>query len=169
VNAPPEELVDLIDEHDVVQGRVTRKQMRAGTLWHRSVAILCRNSMGAIYVHKRTTTKDVFPGLYDMFVGGVVSAGETYAQAALREIGEELGIVGPQPTPLFHHRYAGPSSRAHIEVFEVIWDGVITLQASEVAWGAFRSQQEIVDNREGWTFVPDGAEIFDRYCALAPR
>ena len=59
-------------------------------------------------MHRRTDTKDVFPGEYDMFVGGVVSAGESYDDSALREIGEELGIVGPTPEFMFMHRYEGP-------------------------------------------------------------
>lgn len=159
----------MIDDADFVLGQVTRGQMRAGKLWHRSVAILCRNSRGEIYVHRRTTTKDVFPGLYDMFVGGVVGAGESYAQAATREIGEELGIVGVVPTPLFHHRYEGPHSRAHTDVFEVTWDGAITHQASEVAWGAFRTRRQLLENTEDFAFVPDGAEIFERYCARYPE
>ena len=90
-----EEWVDLVDEEDSVIGRVTRKQMRAQNLWHRTIGVMCLDSRGRIYVHRRTDHKDVYPGLYDMFVGGVVSAGESYDETALREIGEELGIVGP--------------------------------------------------------------------------
>ena len=83
--SPGEELVDLIDRDDRVIGRASRRRVRAENLLHRGVGILCRNSGGLIYVHKRTDIKDVFPGMYDMFVGGVVEAGETYDEAASRE------------------------------------------------------------------------------------
>jgi isopentenyldiphosphate isomerase len=159
------ELVDAVDESDHVIGQVTRAQMRADNILHRNVAVLCMNERGEIYVQRRTLTKDVFPGLYDMFVGGVVSAGETYAQAAKREVAEELGIVGPTPERLFHHRYEGADTRSHSEVFRVMWTGPIRHQASEVAWGGYRTLQELVDNRECFSFVPDGAEIFARYIA----
>jgi isopentenyldiphosphate isomerase len=169
MSAPREELVDLVDEDDRVIGCVTRAQMRAGNLLHRNVAVLCRRSDGAIYVHRRTATKDLFPGCYDMFVGGVVSAGESYAHAAEREIGEELGIVGTLPQRLFHHRYEGPRTRSHTEVFEVVWDGAITHQASEVAWGGYRTLRELIDNHEHFDFVADGSEIFARYLQTRPR
>jgi isopentenyldiphosphate isomerase len=166
---PGKELVDLIDEDDHVVGRVTRAQMRAGNLLHRNVAVLCKRSDGAIYVQRRTATKDVFPSCYDMFVGGVVAAGESYEQAARREIAEELGIVGPLPRRLFHHRYEGAQTRSHTEVFEVVWDGAITHQASEVAWGGYRTLQALVDNAEHFDFVADGAEIFAHYLRTLRR
>src|SRR6266542_5461370 len=100
----PEEMVDLVDEDDRVVGVAPRSEVRARNLLHREVAAICRNSAGAIYVHRRTDTKDVFPGLYDMWVAGVVSSGETYAQAVRRELEEELGITG-EPAFLFKHRY----------------------------------------------------------------
>lgn len=158
-----EELIDVVDEDDRVLGSTTRSQMRAQNLLHRSVFILCKSTRGAIYVHRRTLTKDVFPGLYDMFVGGVVGAGETYEAAALREIGEELGIVGPPLRRLFHHRYESERSRAHIEVFDVVWDGPIVLQDNEIDWGAWVDLEALVANQASWTFVPDGAEAFARY------
>jgi len=45
----------------------------------------------------------------------------------------------------------------------VIWDGQIRHQASEVAWGSFCTLQEIIENKHGWRFVPDGFEVFQRF------
>jgi 8-oxo-dGTP pyrophosphatase MutT (NUDIX family) len=137
--------------------------MRARNLLHRSVFILCCDPEGRIYVHRRTRTKDLFPGLYDMFVGGVVGSGESYAHAAVREVAEELGIVDTPLSRLFHHRYEGPHTRAHIEVFQATWEGPITHQASEIDWGAYCTLDELIANRERRQFVPDGEEIFARY------
>jgi isopentenyldiphosphate isomerase len=164
--AKREEWVDHVDEDDRVIERVTRRQMRAGNLLHRSVFILCFDPHERVYVQRRTLTKDVFPGLYDMFVGGVVEAGETYDHSALREVGEELGIVGPIPQPLFSHRYEGRESRSHIAVYQVVWDGPIVHQASEVDWGAYFPLDELSRNEQGFAFVPDGWEVFQRYLQL---
>lgn len=60
---PADELADVVDEDDRVVGRAGRSEIRARNLLHRGVAILCRNSRGEIYVHRRTDTKDVFPGM----------------------------------------------------------------------------------------------------------
>jgi isopentenyldiphosphate isomerase len=161
-----EEWVDHVDEGDRVIERVTRRRMRVDNLLHRSVFILCFDSHGRVYVQRRTLTKDVFPGLYDMFVGGVVEAGESYDHSALREIGEELGIVGPTPQPLFRHRYEGRESRSHIAVYQVAWDGPIVHQASEVDWGGYFPLDELARNAQGFAFVPDGWEVFERYLQL---
>ena len=167
--SPAEELVDLIDRDDRVIGRKTRRTVRAENLLHRGVGILCTNAAGKIYVHKRTTTKDVFPGMYDMFVGGVVTAGESYEEAAKRELAEELGIAGPTPEYLFHHLYWGPRNRSLVAVYSVEWNGPIRHQASEISWGQFCSLEEITNKLEEWSFVPDGLEIFQAYRARSQR
>jgi len=53
--------------------------------------VLCRDAAGRIYVHRRTDDKDVYPGMYDMTAGGVLGAGESYLEAARRELAEALG------------------------------------------------------------------------------
>jgi isopentenyldiphosphate isomerase len=165
----PDELVDIVDEEDRVVGRATRAQMRRGNSLHRVVAILCRNRDSQIYIHRRTPTKDLFPSLYDMFVAGTVAAGESYDDAALRELEEELGITGVTLEPLFRHRYEGDRTRSHTRVYSVEWNGPIIHQASEIAWGAFRSRRELLTNSERFEFVPDGAELFTRYVAEYPQ
>jgi isopentenyldiphosphate isomerase len=157
------EEVDLVDEEDRVVGRATRKEVRSKNLLHRSVGVLCRTSQGGIYVHRRTTTKDVFPGLYDMFAGGVVGVGEDYEAAARREIREELGIEGPRPQFLFRHLYLGPRSRTWTAIYAVTWDGPIRHQESEVAWGAYLTESDLIAKLDQWSWVPDGLEIFRRY------
>lgn len=155
-----DERVDLIDLEDRVLGQVTRRRVRAENLLHRGVSVLVWNGRGELFVHRRTDTKDVFPGLHDVFVAGVVQAGEGYDQAARREVEEELGVRGPEPRPLFRHLYLGPACRAWTGVYEVAWDGPIVTQESEVAWGAFLPLDEAVRWSETRPFVPDGLEIF---------
>jgi isopentenyldiphosphate isomerase len=138
--------------------------VRRRNLLHRGVGILCRNSAGKIHVHRRTMTKDVFPGLHDMLVGGVVGRGESFEDAARREIEEELGIAGAAPEFLCHHLYLGPQNRSLVAVYRVVWDGPVRLQEEEIAWGAYLSREELerrLQLRE-WTFVPDGLEIWER-------
>lgn len=157
---PGDEIVDLIDLEDRVIGQAPRREVRRRNLLHRGVGILCRNSRGEIYVHRRTRTKDVFPGQYDMFVGGVVGRGEAYRDAASREVAEELGVVGAELVRLFDHTYIGPDNRARVEVFSVVWDGPIRHQAEEVEWGAWMATVEIEERIREWPFVPDGLEIW---------
>jgi len=163
-----DEQVDLIDEHDRVIGQAGRREVRRANLLHRGVGVMCRNSAGQIYLHRRTGSKDVFPGMYDASVGGVVASGERYQDAARRELAEEFGIVGPELRFLFKHRYQGPQVDTWNVVFEVVWDGPIVHQPEEVAWGAFVTEEELRSRleTETWAFVPDGLELLRRYLAL---
>jgi 8-oxo-dGTP pyrophosphatase MutT (NUDIX family) len=158
----------LVDGEDRVIGHAPRSEMRARNLLHRGTAVAVRNSAGDIYVHRRTRTKDIFPGLYDMFVGGLVVYGESYDDCARREVAEELGIVGPTPVPLFKHLYPGPENRCWTAIYEVTWDGPIVHQETEIEWGAFLSLAELEQRLDEWSFVPDGEEIYRRYAAGPP-
>ena len=88
---PADEYVDIIDEDDRVVATATRREVRSGALLHRCTYVLLRNSAGEILVHRRTDTKDIFPGAYDVFAGGVCAAGEPYDECARREVAEEAG------------------------------------------------------------------------------
>jgi len=160
---PSEELVDVVDLEDRVIGVVPRSAVRAGNLIHRAAYVLVRNSRGELYVHRRTETKDVDPGLYDMFAAGVCTSGETYDQTAVRELGEELGIEGVAPRFLFKHLYRGPNSRLWGAVYDVLWDGPVRHQESEVAWGTFVPLEELLRMVEEREFCPDSREIFERW------
>jgi 8-oxo-dGTP pyrophosphatase MutT (NUDIX family) len=151
-----EELAVLVDEDDRVIGEAPRSEVRRRNLLHRGTGVLCRNSAGEVYVHRRTDTKDVFPGMYDAFAGGMVASGETYEDAARRELAEELGVVGAELRPLLKHRYRGPALQTWNVVFEAIWDGPIVHQADEIVWGAFLPVAELRGRLEVWKFVPDG-------------
>ncbi len=158
-----EELVDVVDEDDRVVGQALRTDVRGRNLLHREVAAIVRDRRDAIFVHRRTETKDVFPGLYDMFVAGVVTSGEGYDQAIRRELAEELGIDGVHPSFLFKTRYKDPAINWWTSVYEVAWDGPVRLQEDEIAWGAFMPQGDLVEKLETWPFVPDGLLVFRRY------
>jgi isopentenyldiphosphate isomerase len=163
---PKEELVDLVDEDDRVVGTATRREVRQRGLLHRATYILVRNGAGRILVHRRTDTKDVHPGAYDCFAGGVCAAGESYDEGARRELAEELGVEGVPLRFLFRHRYRGPGKPAWGAVYEARWDGAVRPQASEVAWTAWVTPEELDRMLAELTFCPDSCEIYDR---LRPR
>ena len=162
---PGDELLDVVDEQDRVVGQATRREVRRRRLLHRFSSVLCRDPAGRLYVHRRTDDKDVYPGMYDMTAGGVLAAGETYLEAARRELAEELGVAGPEPRFLFRHRYHGQENPSWSALFEVTWDGPVRPQASEIAWGAFLTLDELDARLEEWPFCPDGLEVFRRWQA----
>ena len=157
-----QELVDVVDEDDRVVATVTRREVRARNLLHRCTYVLVRNAAGEILVHRRTDTKDVHPGAYDVFAGGVCAAGESYDDCARREVAEELGVVGAELRFLFRHRYRGAHGQAWGAVYEVRWDGPVRHQESEVAWSAWVAPPRLQQMLDELPFCPDSREVFER-------
>ena len=160
---PPtaDELVGIIDGSGREIDTVPRSVMRRHNLLHRATGVIVRDSAGRIYVHRRTATKDVYPGMYDCCAGGVVAAGEDVDAAARRELAEELGIDGVELTPLFVAMYADEHTRYQAHVYEARWDGPIRWQATEVEWGAWLTPTELqalLDDPDR-RFVPDSRAL----------
>ncbi|ARQ72545.1 NUDIX hydrolase [Streptomyces marincola] len=163
---PADELLDIVDEHDRVVGQARRGEVYARGLRHRCAFVLARNTAGEIFVHRRTDWKLTFPSLYDMFVGGVVGAGESYDEAALREAEEELGVSGlAAPTHVFTFLYETQEHSWWSAVYEIHCDVPVDPQASEVAWHAFLTQEELDRRLTEWDWVPDGLEAYRRLLA----
>ncbi|MGC9537916.1 NUDIX hydrolase [Streptomyces sp. UG1] len=159
-----DEILDIVDENDRVVGRSPRGEAYAKGLRHRCVFIEARDAQGRLFVHRRTPTKLVFPSRYDMFVGGVVGAGESYDDAALREAEEELGVSGlPRPTYLFKFLYDdGAGQSWWSAVYEVRCELPVSPQVEEVAWYDFLSGAEVERRLAEWAWVPDGLAAFER-------
>ncbi|MFI8514389.1 NUDIX hydrolase [Streptomyces sp. NPDC085460] len=167
-----DEVLDVVDEQDRVIGQAPRGEVYARGLIHRCTFIRVRDAEGRIFVHRRTPSKLVFPSLYDLFVGGVVGAGESYDDAALREAEEELGVSGlPRPDFLFRFLYdsGGVAGKWWSAVYEVRCDLPVRPQPEEVAWHAFLTEDELRARLPGaagaWEWVPDGLAAYERLTA----
>ena len=165
--AAPEtdEQVAIVDSTGRVVGSAPRSTMRRDNLRHVVVAVLVRDPAGRVYVHRRTDTKDVFPGMHDCFAAGCMRYGEEPAVAAAREVSEELGVTGVDLRPLFTLMYDDPSTRHVCHAFEVLWDGPVVHQPEEVAWGGWMSLDDLRARLAdpGWPFVPDGRALVERW------
>jgi 8-oxo-dGTP pyrophosphatase MutT (NUDIX family) len=158
-----DEIVVIVDQDNNIVGAVPRREMRAKRLAHRSTYILVFNSQGELYVQKRTLTKDVFPGYYDVAAGGVVLTGETYEQGAMRELEEEMDIRGVPLNRLFVFYFENEHTRLWGGAFSCVYDGTVVLQEEEVESGAFGSVDDILRRAETQPFTPDGMYVLRRY------
>ncbi|MGW7525087.1 NUDIX hydrolase [Streptomyces sp. NPDC054783] len=164
---PADEILDIVDEHDRVIAQYPRGEAYARKLRHRCVFVQARDAAGRLFVHRRTATKLVFPALYDMFVGGVVGAGESYDEAALREAEEELGVTGlPRPTYLFKFLYDDGANSWWSAVYEVRCELPVRPQAEEVQWHDFLPEEEVERRLGDWEWVPDGLAAYERLQAF---
>jgi isopentenyldiphosphate isomerase len=157
------EMIDIVDADDRVLRQATRAEMRRRNLLHRAVYVIVRNSRGDLFVHRRTDDKDIYPGYWDVTVGGVVAAGEDYLAAARRELHEELGISPPALRRLGPVRYQDAQTRLIGEAFLAVHDGTVTLQAEEIASGSFVPVTEVLRLVEAAPCCPDGVQVLRAY------
>ena len=154
-----DELVDVVDEHDVVVGVTTRGEMRAQRLRHRSVFVLVRSSAGDVLVHRRSEEKDVWPGRWDLAAGGVLASGESYADGARRELAEELGVTDVMFQRLGAGRYEDDAVSEVSEVYGVTWDGAVRFADGEVVEARWVTPSELVELVATAPFVPDSIRL----------
>lgn len=159
---PGNDLVDVIDNEGRTIGTVTRREMRGRRLAHRCVYILVFNSRGDLFIHQRTPAKDVYPGYWDVAVGGVLAAGEDFDAGALREGREELG-VDLDPQSLFLFRYGDSFSVVQGMVYRAVHNGPFRLQPEEIVSGDFVPLADVWTKIERAPFCPDGVAVLNEY------
>lgn len=156
------ELVEHVDEHDRVWGVVERDEAVRGKWPHRIAGTICRDREGRILVVRRAETMPRFPGYYDVIVGGAVSVGESYEEAAVRELAEELGVRAPVRF-LFKFLCREGIGPIWLGVHEAILSKALVPDPSEIAWQDWLTVAELREMVDQWRFVPAGREALRRY------
>ncbi len=159
------EWVDEVDASNRVIGRVRRADLRRRNLWHRACYIVVLDGAGRIFVHQRTAGKDIFPSHFDMMVGGVVGAGESFAAAARREVEEELGTPALDLQRVGSLRYEDATNRVFGEVFECRAEEPFHLQAEEIVAGEWVPVGEVREKIDELPFCPDSVAAFHIWLA----
>ncbi|MCX7710217.1 MAG: NUDIX domain-containing protein [Clostridia bacterium] len=87
------ELWDILDAEGNKTGRtIERGQLLKQGEYHLVVHVFILNGKGEFLIQKRSMNKEIWPGLWDI-TGGAVVSGEDSLTGALREVEEELGIT----------------------------------------------------------------------------
>jgi isopentenyldiphosphate isomerase len=157
------EAVDVVDQDDRVIRQATRAEVRAQNLRHRATYILLFNGKGQLFVHQRTVSKDVYPGCFDVAIGGVLAAGEGYDQAARRELAEELGVTAVPLRRVLQFQYEDAGNQVNGTVYTGTYDGPLRLQADEIVSGEWLDLDVVIERTQHAAFCPDGVEALYRY------
>ncbi|MEW9681478.1 NUDIX hydrolase [Pseudomonas sp. TE50-2] len=159
------ELVAWVDEHDQLLGALPRAELRERGLIGRCTFILLFNSAGDLCVHRRTLSKALYPGYWDVAAGGMVGVQESYAESAARELAEELGVSGVELR--FHETFyfEQPGNRLWGAVFSAVWDGALRLQPEEVSEARFISVEQALAESATLPYCPDSLVALQRYQA----
>ena len=142
-----EEFFDLIDDSTgQIIGRASRKACHGNpALIHRSVRVAVYHpSENAMLLQKRSSRKDLFPGLWDMAVGGHVDAGETPDRAAVREMEEELGVPpGLTLKKTFQLKVRNAFESENVQEYSVVCGGPFRIQRTELDDARFFTFEEL--------------------------
>ncbi len=152
--------MELWDVYDVNRNKTGKTVKRGGdTLgegeYHLTVHIAIFSSDGKMLIQQRSKDKESWASMWDISVGGAVTAGEDSALGAERETEEEIGL---------HHDFRG--LRPHLTVNHMngfcdcyiierdVDISTLRLQESEVQAVKYATLDEIFDMMNEGSFIP---------------
>lgn len=136
------ELLYRVTPDDTVEGSVERDRAHADGALHRSGIVFLEQSEGRILIQHRSRSKRIFPDRYDASAAFHVTFGETYEQAAVRELKEETGVSAPVRFlgKFTHH---DPPEHQIVAVFSASSDATIQVDPTESTGFEFRTKAEV--------------------------
>lgn len=147
-----DEIFEVVDDQDRVLGTEKRSICHTSGLLHRAVYCWVFNSHGQLLIQRRSPHKKIGPGQWDLSVAEHLQPGESFKQAAVRGLQEELGVVVPQDTvtgPLAptHRRELHQGEFHDVELVQSYrlggYDGSIAPDPGEVCEVAFVHLQQL--------------------------
>lgn len=133
------EFLDIVDEKDSIIGVASIEEVYRKKLTHRIVHVfVIHPETSELYLQRRALTKSFLPGYYCTSAGGHVRAGETYTQAARRELHEELGI-NPKLKQIDNLKFISNNHTRLITVFLAKASRGFSFPDKEVMCGSFFS------------------------------
>lgn len=141
-----EELFDVVDADDNAIDIEKRAVVHKKGLMHRAIHVFVFNSPGQLYLQKRSLIKDSAPGKWVSSCAGHVDSGEGYDSAALRELGEELGLVEPKEfTRLFKASPCKETGQEFVWVYQCKSEGPFVLDPQESTEGRWVDPEELAE------------------------
>ena len=157
------EYLDLYDASGRCVGRALRSECHGNpALLHRTAhVVVVHPETGALLLQKRSRSKDIQPGRWDTAVGGHLDCGESYEQAAARELREELGISG-ELEYLFDSAIRNAVESEDTRVFGLKSAGPFAFDPAEIDAVRFWSREELADPAARREFTPNLIEELDQ-------
>ncbi len=158
--------MELFDLYDSERNK-TDKTMERGTPipkgYYRAVVHICIfGSDGKMLIQQRQPFKHGWSGMWDVTVGGSSIAGETSLDAAIREVGEEIGV---QLAPDELRRVITLQTDEVFDDFYIVQKDLniqnLTLQETEVAEVKWADMSEIFSMIDEKKFIPHHKAIIE--------
>ncbi|HEY1085696.1 MAG TPA: NUDIX domain-containing protein [Candidatus Saccharimonadales bacterium] len=164
------DIIQEVDENDQSIGGVARKVAKSTGRKYRIVRIMVEDEDSNILIQKRVATKDTYPNCWDNSAAGHVDLGETYEEAAARELAEEIGVreADLEEVRYFYSETMSPNGRSmnrFTKIFRTTLphDTQFVCQPSEVSevkWITREELDAVIDEGN----VTDGLlQTYERY------
>ena len=162
------ELFDLYDRDRIPTGEtIERGQKLPPGRYHLVVHICVFNREGQMLIQLRSKNKVLWPGLWDVSVGGAAQKGDSSWLAAQRELAEELGIVVDlsQIRPAFTFNFESGFDDVYLIQLDPEIDK-LNLQSEEVTAVRWADSDSIHTMIESGEFLPYHHSLIDLYFDL---
>ena len=153
---------EVLDENNRVIGITVRSEIKERRLKHKAAFVIVTNSKGQIFVAQRTADKLNYPLMWVLGSGGAVRAGETFEDAAKRELNEELGVK-TQVKFIFDFNFESPTINYWAQVFIATWEDGIKIDKREYVQGKWMTLYEVEALGVSGLMSPDTWEYFQKY------
>ncbi len=131
----------IVNENNEIIGSESLITAIKNNQLRRVARIFVINEFGQFLLQKRS--QHVFkPGLYDVSAGGHVDTGESYEEAATRELSEELGLNITLPTPTITS-WRNDDAFCNIYVVQTRLNTPINFDPHEIEQVVWKSPEEI--------------------------
>jgi isopentenyldiphosphate isomerase len=155
-NEQNNELLPLVNDEGIVIGQATRGECHSNpALLHPVVHLHVFNWKGQLFLQKRSSSKDLFPGFWDTAVGGHVGIGETPGESLMREAMEELGIDASGSTFAAKYVWKNEHETELTYSYYIVHEGAISFDKIEIDDGRFFSKKEIEERKGHGILTPN--------------
>jgi isopentenyl-diphosphate Delta-isomerase len=162
-----QEKIDVVDSRDRIIGASTVGEcLDRGTL-HRAVAVVITRPDGKVVLQQRSRRDSWNPGRWTLSCTGHVKKGESYTKAAVRELGEELGIEAEltlvKKYLLPPMTYGGLTEREWVSLFSGTSSSAVKIDPVELEGVKEFSVLELREVVDGDTLTPDAVILLSDF------
>ncbi len=162
----PDEWLQVCDERGRPIGRERRSVCHGRPeIIHAVVHVVVTNAAGEMLLQKRGPSKDVEPGKWDTAVGGHLSPGERPADAARREMLEELGVSPSGLLPAYTYLIRTSIETEFVHSFVCSCEGPFHPDAQEIETVRFWPLDTVAAALGDGVFTPNFEAEYERWLA----
>jgi len=143
------EILSVVNMDDEVVGEAEHEEVYEKLLPHRIVHVLIFNEKNEMALQQRSKNKSFCPSHWSTAVGGHVRSGESYEEAAMREMREEIGVQ-PDLQFLYKDFYTDKRNlKKFLAIFKTFYSGPFRINPVEVERVEFFSIEKIQQMIDG--------------------